>query len=230
MNEKMELLEVILSDRVFLYSLLHKVFGREPDAALLDILTSKDTADGFALYSAEEGDPLDLAGRFFDEVRADCADAAFLDRVKSEYTRFFIGPLDLVAPPWESIYRGKAAALFQESTLEVRNFYRSFHLLPEGYPRVADDSLALELAFMAKLAERGLNALRSGDTKELSACMVGSADFLKAHLLVWVPKFFERMKNAETDYLYPQMSLLLYSFLLRDAEVLQEDVLPALQG
>ena len=110
----------------------------------------------------------------------------------------------------------------------MRNTYRQFGLLPEGYPRVADDSLALELHFMALLAQRSLDAFYAGKNEELAADLSGSADFLKKHLLVWVPKFLERMKGAKSNILYPQMCLVLDEFLRKDAGTVQE-ILKALE-
>ena len=112
--------------------------------------------------------------------------------------------------------------LFQEITLQVRETYRSYGLLPEGYPHVADDSLALELAFMAKLAERAMEDFRDGDEIGLSRLLAASSEFLTKHLLRWIPKFLERMVKAKTRVLYPQMCVILHEFLKRDKECLDE--------
>ena len=229
MNEQTrEATEVLLCNRLFLYSLLHKLFGREPDEELLNILTDEHTGEAFALLSEEEKDIMDRTAAFLKEIREEKQNPAFLEEAKDEYTRLFIGPVSLVAPPWESVYGQKDAMLFQESTLEVRNTYRQFGLLPEGYPRVADDSLALELHFMALLAQRGLDAFYAGKNEDLAADLNGSADFLKKHLLVWVPKFLERMKGVRSSVLYPQMCLVLDEFLRKDAGTVQE-ILKALE-
>ena len=229
MNEQTrEAAELLLSNRLFLYSLMHKVFGREPDEELLNILTDEHTGEAFGLLSEEEKDIMDRTATFLKEIREEKQDPAFLDEAKDEYTRLFIGPVSLVAPPWESVYGQKDAMLFQESTLEVRNTYRKFGLLPEGYPHVADDSLALELHFMALLAQRSLDAFYTGKNDDLIADLTGSADFLKKHLLVWVPKFLERMKGAKSNVLYPQMCLVLDEFLRKDAGTVQE-ILQALK-
>ena len=228
MNDKTkEAVEVLLSNRLFLYSLMHKLFGREPDEELLNILTEEHTGEAFTLLSEEEKDIMDRTAAFLKEVREEKQNPAFLEEAKDEYTRLFIGPVSLVAPPWESVYGQKDAMLFQESTLEVRNTYRQYGLIPEGYPHVADDSLALELHFMALLAQRGLDAFYAGKNDDLTADLTGSSDFLKKHLLVWVPKFLERMKGAKTNILYPQMCLVLDEFLRKDAETVKE-VLQAL--
>ena len=226
-DQTREAAELLLCNRLFLYSLLHKLFGREPDEELLNILTEEHTGEAFALLSEEEKDIMDRTAAFLKEVREEKQNPAFLEEAKDEYTRLFIGPVSLVAPPWESVYGQKDAMLFQESTLEVRNTYRQYGLIPEGYPHVADDSLALELHFMALLAQRGLDAFYAGKNDDLTADLTGSSDFLKKHLLVWVPKFLERMKGAKTNILYPQMCLVLDEFLRKDAETVKE-VLQAL--
>jgi len=226
-DQTKEAVELLLSNRLFLYSLMHKLFGREPDEELLNILTDEHTGEAFGLLSEEEKDIMDRTAVFLSEIREEKQNPAFLEEAKDEYTRLFIGPMSLVAPPWESVYGQKDAMLFQESTLEVRNTYRQYGLIPEGYPHVADDSLALELHFMALLAQRGLDAFYAGKNDDLTADLTGSSDFLKKHLLVWVPKFLERMKGAKTNILYPQMCLVLDEFLRKDAETVKE-VLQAL--
>ena len=226
-DQTREAVELLLCNRLFLYSLMHKLFGREPDEELLNILTEEHTGEAFTLLSEEEKDIMDRTAAFLKEIREEKQNPAFLEEAKDEYTRLFIGPVSLVAPPWESVYGQKDAMLFQESTLEVRNTYRQYGLIPEGYPHVADDSLALELHFMALLAQRGLDAFYAGKNDDLTADLTGSSDFLKKHLLVWVPKFLERMKGAKTNILYPQMCLVLDEFLRKDAETVKE-VLQAL--
>ena len=221
-DQTKEAVELLLSNRLFLYSLMHKLFGREPDEELLNILTDEHTGEAFGLLSEEEKDIMDRTAVFLGEIREEKQNPAFLEETKDEYTRLFIGPVSLVAPPWESVYGQKDAMLFQESTLEVRNTYRQYGLIPEGYPHVADDSLALELHFMALLAQRGLDAFYAGKNDDLTADLTGSSDFLKKHLLVWVPKFLERMKGAKTNILYPQMCLVLDEFLRKDAETVKE--------
>ena len=223
MNETMkEAAEVLLADRTYLYTLLHKVFGREPDAEMLEILTSEATAEAFSLLSEEEGDVMSKVPAFLAEVKNDASKADFIERVREEYNRLFVGPVKLVAPPWESVYRGKEAMLFQESTLEVRQAYRKYGLKTASEHRVADDSLALELDFMRHLAVRAQEALAAGDDAAVKEALTGSADFLREHLLVWIPKFLDKMKDAPTDCLYPQMSLILSEFLPKDGQVVSE--------
>ena len=129
-DQTKEAVELLLSNRLFLYSLMHKLFGREPDEELLNILTDEHTGEAFGLLSEEEKDIMDRTAVFLGEIREEKQNPAFLEEAKDEYTRLFIGPMSLVAPPWESVYGQKDAMLFQESTLEVRNTYRQYGLIP----------------------------------------------------------------------------------------------------
>ena len=218
-GERREIMELLLANRFYLSGLLHKCFGREPDRQQLELLACEQTGESFALLG---GEVLEKVPAFLAELREDLKDPDFPEQVKREYRTLFIGPEEMPAPPWESVYMGEEAALFQEVTLEVRKAYRAFGMQAEAYQRVPDDSLALELAFMSGLAERALNALRSEDRAEGERCLNGSLDFLKKHLLLWIPKFLERMAGSPTDCLYPQLSLILDSFLKKDAETVEE--------
>lgn len=221
--DKKEVIELLLANRSFLYSLFHKVISADPCAELMDVLLAEHTSQAFAMLSAEEGDVLSRVPKFLDEIRGDMStDSDFISKLRSEYTRLFVGPLSLVAPPWESVYYGDDGMLFQESTLKVREFYRSFGLLPEGYPHVADDSLALELAFMTELAKRSADAFAADDTDALKHNLEGSAAFLREHLLVWIPYFLKKMADSTTDYMYPQICLILESFIKADYAVIKE--------
>ena len=218
-EEKREITELLLANRFYLYSLLHKCFGREPDRKQLELLTGEQTGESFALLG---GEVLEKVPAFLKELREDLKNPDFPEQVKREYRVLFVGPEEMPAPPWESVYTGEEGALFQETTLEVRQAYRTFGMQAEAYQRVPDDSLALELAFMSGLAERALDAFRRGDREEAQRCLNGSLDFLKKHLLRWVPLFLERMAESPTDFLYPQLCLILDSFLKKDAETAEE--------
>ena len=98
-EEKREAIELVLSNRLFLYSLMHKLFGREPDAEMLNILTDEHTGEAFALLSEEEGDIMDRTASFLDEIREEKENPAFLEEAKDEYTRLFIGPVTLWRRP-----------------------------------------------------------------------------------------------------------------------------------
>lgn len=216
--ERNEAFELLLLNRNYLYQLLYKAFGREPDRAFFDLLTAAHTGESFALLG---GETLEKVPEYLERLHREAESLDCIERLRDEYTRLFVGPLEMDAPPWESVYLGEEGMLFQESTLKVRQCYRRFGLLPEEYPRVADDSLALELGFMAELARRAADALASGDTDTLNLTLHGARDFLTEHLLFWVPKLLERLDKTEGRF-YPQLAHILDSFLKKDLETVND--------
>lgn len=214
-----EAVELLLVNRHFLYRLFYRAFAGEPDRAFLDILTADNTGENFALPG---GEVLEAMPAFLAALREKLDDPAFLEALKSEYTRLFVGPMEMEAPPWESVYVGESGMLFQESTLKVRECYRRFGLLPEEYRRVPDDSLALELGFLAELAGRSLDAFDRKDADTLSETLDGAYRFLNEHLLIWIPQLLEKLAGSTTCLLYPRLVQALDSFIGKDSETLKE--------
>ncbi|MDX5400260.1 MAG: molecular chaperone TorD family protein, partial [Actinomycetes bacterium] len=103
--------------------------------------------------------------------------------------------------PWESVHRSRERLLFEAETLQVREWYARFGLAAPRLNREPDDHVALELEFLAALAERALTALeedRPGDATELVAA---HQTFLAEHVLTWVPTLMEMIRqNAETSF------------------------------
>lgn len=221
-QETKETFEVILANRHFLYMLFHKTFGREADDAYLDVLSTEAVRDAFMLLSQEEGDTMEKAAAFAAGMEEKRKDADFLNQLRHEYMRLFIGPEKLIAPPWESVYRSKEGLLFQGSTLTVREIYRKEGYLPEGYPNVPDDSLALELNFMTRMAAKSLEALRNDQADEFIRTLTVQESFLRFHLLYFVPKLLERMEESSLRLLYPQMTKILLAFAQIDLELVQD--------
>ena len=85
-----------------------------------------------------------------------------------------------------------------------------------------DDSLALELNFMCRMAARSLEALQNDQAEELSRTLAVQESFIRVHLLYFVPKMLERMESAVFRLFYPQMTKILIAFLELDLELVQD--------
>jgi len=123
---------------------------------------------------------------------ADAAVAAgnsSLDALAVEHARLFIGPFQLVAPPYGSIYLDDAKTVMGDSTARVAAFYHNcglqladdFHELP--------DHFAVELEFMSFLAFKQREVEVSGDTDEVFRIMSLQREFLDRFLLPWLEPF-----------------------------------------
>jgi putative dimethyl sulfoxide reductase chaperone len=106
-----------------------------------------------------------------------------------EHARLFIGPFQLVAPPYGSIYLDDAKAVMGDSTARVAAFYHScglhladdFHELP--------DHFAVELEFMSYLAFKQREAEASGDSDEVARFISLQKEFLGRVLMPWLKPF-----------------------------------------
>ncbi|MBP1759719.1 MAG: cytoplasmic chaperone TorD family protein [Firmicutes bacterium] len=224
MNEQNEGIAILLANRCFLYKLLQRIFGDEPNAELMEIALSQHTQEALQLLLNEDEQQFDTYFELLTQLRQALEDDAeiTLDKLKDEYTYLLIGPNKLPAPPWESVYLTKERTIFQESTLNVRRIYLGYNFLPANYPHEADDHLALELDFMAHLAELTQGCFEEEKTEEIKKLLLDQKAFLDEHLLVWIGDFAKQIQQGKTQYFYPQIAELMEQVLIIDAAVLDE--------
>lgn len=204
---------LLLSNRRYLYALVSRVFSREPDDCLFLEIANAHAEEECTLLDDDSQEGACIWGRVLESVKE-----VDLLRLNREYTKLFIGPGSLPAPPWESVYVTGEPLLFQESTLAVRDAYRRSGFVSAGYPREADDHVAIELDFMATLASKTCDTV-AGDRGVLEAQLA----FLEEHLLAWVDSFAERLGACGTvSGFYPSFARLAALVCRRDAEVLRE--------
>jgi TorA maturation chaperone TorD len=220
-NEEMR---TVLESRAYNYLLFQSIFGGEPTRQLLGTVcnaTTRQALEFFAVDSESSYSSALLAAAATMDVLRGCPEGE-IENLRSTYTRLYLGPMELEAPPWESMYFSKKHQLFEESTLKVRNFYRAQGFLPVEYPRVADDHIALECAFMAKLGDRAKNACSAGDIETIGTALGASKQFLEEHLLVWFPDYVTDLMSIDTADFYPLIARLALEYMQVDRLFLDE--------
>ncbi len=146
-------------------------------------------------------------------------DPAQLGALTWDFNRLFVGPGEMLAAPWESVYRSKTKLTFQEPTLQVRELYERFGMRAPAIHREPDDHLGLELAFVATLSDLAAQAAAAGDCAQLARCFEAQKDFLRGHLLAWSPACLELVdKHAQTGY-YRGAALLALGSLAESARL-----------
>ena len=180
------------------YRFLGRCFHAPPGAAWLATLAAGRLFDAWPLPSDEADTAAGLA-----LLAAYCErwDPAQLGALTWDFNRLFVGPGEMLAPPWESVHRSKTKLTFQESTLQVRGLYEAFGVQAPALHREPDDHLALELDFLATLSERAVEAAGADDGEQLRQCWRAQRDFLQDHLLAWAPGCLALVEaHAKTDY------------------------------
>ena len=143
------------------------------------------------------------------------------EELARQYAVALVGPGALASLPWESAQLSGDGALFTPVTLDVRNAYRVQGLLPQRYPAVADDHIALECGFLAELAGRALSACGGHDGERCDAALTASREFIAAHLGLWSDRFAGKM-DAERAPFYRMVAFALADFAKADAAWLDE--------
>ncbi|MDQ7092083.1 molecular chaperone TorD family protein [Desulfosporosinus sp. PR] len=215
---------ILLANRTYLYRLLQSFLGNEPALKAIEILNNDHTKTSLSLLSIEKS--LDLLRDFAEQLEMNKEEV--IERACSEYTRLFIGPAKLPAPPWESVYVMKERLIFQETTLKVRQCYLNYNFLPVHYRSEADDHIALELDFMHNLSSLVEISFQERNMSRAREILKDQKDFLEEHLLVWVPQFISDLEAATSHPLYRGLADMLKEFLQVDSKVINEilDTLP----
>lgn len=217
-------METLLGARAFAYHAMHAVFGQEPTAGTRTVLASGVLDDLAAVFADADCPQVSEAALALQEAARQADDAEMLDNA---YTRLLLGPGTLPASPWESTYISKERVLFQESTLDVRRAYVAQDLIPQGYPHVADDHIAIECDFLGKLGHRMVEALEAADEERLRVTASASRSFLREHLGSWADAFARNLcdSTAQTgnpaEAFYAQAAATLARLVEADAVLLQ---------
>ena len=211
-----EVIATLLSARAYVFSALHRLLGSEPTKELLDAVSSEDSLAALALFERDSE-----AAAALKNVLASCRDLD-VEAVRSEYTRLFLGPDKLIAPPWESCYTAKERALFQESTLHVRSWYQQYSYVPAGYPSHPDDHISLMMHFLALTTERAKACFEQDLLCGYKSLLEGQKLFAKNHILNWMDAYCADMDTSETKLLYPQLARAMADFITYDQQAISE--------
>lgn len=205
--------------RRYAYDLLRRLFLEEPTVELLSWLQQEDNLTLFpnvensvALSNALKEMNDSLAGHTFSE------DEAGFDDIHWDFTRLFIGPEAPPAPPWESVYVSRDKLLFQQSTLDVKQFYEKHGFELEGSEREAADHIGFELDFLYHLSEQSAGLLEKDgiDSVNFMESLRTQKTFLQRHPLAFIDAFSRNVYNhAETPF-YRALSTVLQQFLQQD--------------
>jgi len=143
--------------------------------------------------------------------------------VEVEYVRMFAtGVAGAMSPPTESSYtadpiRGEVG----EVLAQLRGVYNDYRLEPTGAVADTLDHVSIELEVMSALCARESEARSSENETQTVITLKHERSFLEDHLMVWLPRFVERIAVAETVPFYATLGPALMSFIHHDLGVVR---------
>ena len=212
----LEEIGAFMESRANVYKVLSRAFGSEVDAVF-----AAELADEFSLVGTpalEES----LAGM---KAALSGADEVAIEQLAVEFDRVFYGMGPLTARhafPYESVYTSDRGIMMQEAHGQVVRVLREQQLAKDPAFKEPEDHLAVELAFMATLADRAAALLREGDEAAATEAVAQQRDFLQEHLLNWVDRFCVDLKTAVGEGFYAHLAQFTAAFLADDGQLLDE--------
>jgi TorA maturation chaperone TorD len=225
MNINTDQWKINLLGETLLFSVLSKALQSNPDKAWLQSLVEQDIFSESPLDGTcpELESGLIHLQSWSRENRAGLSVEQFTN-LQVDYTRLFVGIGKTLAPCWESVYFNEGRTIFQEQTLQVRQWYRRFGVEPEKLYSEPDDHIGLELSFLAYLAKLGLQALEENDETRLEQTLQAQRQFIAEHPMKWVSDWSGLVnQHAKTDF-YRGLALLTHGALLVIAQQLQTEL------
>lgn len=211
MNERM----VLHQARQAVYSLLRRLYAAAPDSDLLGWLAEERPFASFPVLLGNETEP-DL------QAVDDACQRADVHSLAEDFFLLYVGPGDMRAPRWESVYRSEERDLFDIHTLQVREAYARHGMEFVEKNKTPEDSIAIELEFMQLLCDRQLIALEKQDLRAERLLAEDQLKFIEQHLLAWVPEFVALSQQHALTPFYRGLAGVLLGFLQWERETLRE--------
>ncbi len=126
-----------------------------------------------------------------------------------DYAALFVGPFELIAPPYGSIYLEGKRQVMGNSTLDIQKHYHDAGIAVDVYEPA--DHIAIELEFMYYLLMQEAEALHNNDENVANTLRNLQMQFFQG-AMSWIPEFCILLhKGAETLY-YKSLAECLESF------------------
>lgn len=118
-----------------------------------------------------------------------------------EYTRLFVGPQELLAHPYGSVYLDGPKIIMGNSTLNVMEHYHQADFEVAGELLEMPDHIAIELEFLYLLSYNESLAEAEGRMEDRDNWRSKRENFLQQHLGRWITFFCDKIRHG-TDMMY----------------------------
>lgn len=159
-----------------------------------------------------------------EKMRSEFQNQNRMDRLKIDFTRLFIGPYRVLAPPYGSEYLEEMRKIMGDSTVDALEKYHAAGMVPSDDFKDTPDHISMELEFMYFLIYKETEGLVSETATVILEYLNKQKEFVDLHIGHWVEPFAQNIKNhAQTDF-YKNLAAGVDIFIKEDVEYLNEIV------
>ena len=195
-----------IKQRGFFYALYSRIFMKEMDKDLLEMLENKDIQEFFPnMAEWELRQTLPKEQLLQEHLHVDFAEISLVNLI-----------------PYESFYTREDGMIESGGDNPVYQFYEEFDFTVEkGIARVlSPDHIGVELEFMYMLCEAQIKALNEDDKESANEIQALQKSFMEKHILKWMPLYLINVKNEASTPLYHDSAMTGLEFILSDYEYL----------
>ena len=219
-----EEIERISLVRGSIYSFLSRAFKTEIDADFLNDIVAAGPTIKLLTESQERGDLIEGSkrlGQFIQKVAAlsDDGKQDLMTELRVEFTNLFIGVGDHAVHLVESAYLGERNSKYEKPAQDVQAAYQSVAFKKDAEFCEPEDHFVLEFEFMARMCDWTAQALRNNDVENAIAYLSLQKEFLRDHIVRWVPRLCERLKRKAKSDFYSSLAYLTNGFIQMDYEM-----------
>lgn len=155
---------------------------------------------------------------FIDELQKAKMDENYLNEIRWEFNRLFVGPRRPKAVPYESVYFDYKT-MFGNKTMEVREFYSKIGLRVKEFDKFPDDFIGYEFEYLYFMSHKALNAEKEDEFLEI---IKEKNNFLISHPLQWFDKFIDLCINSSDLKIWKDFGKFIKLYLNNEADNLKE--------
>ncbi len=133
------------------------------------------------------------------------------EKMRVDYAALFVGPFELIAAPYGSVYIEKNRRVMGDSTLNAGSFYKEAELSVNIME--PPDHIIIELEFMYYLCSKEASAAKSGLADESQKFRDIQVRFYYDAMEPWVFQFCKAIKGGTDNKYYIHLSECLKSFM-----------------
>ncbi|SNR99147.1 chaperone TorD involved in molybdoenzyme TorA maturation [Anaerovirgula multivorans] len=194
--------------RALSYHLLAQCYGF-PTEALKEEKIADHLLQLLPLIEESTEESIEKMKKYLEEVKD-------LQELQLDFSKLFIGPQNLLAPPYGSLYLENKGQIMGESTYDVVRLFNEAGVKKLKDVKEPQDHIRIELEFMYCLIDETIIACKEGSWEKAEKYIRLQLEFLNHHLGRWIKPFTDNVYNHAETVFYKNLALATVNYIKQD--------------